>query len=69
MNLRSGVKAVLVVVVIGGALLLGWLGTNQGPLAPTKVTPSASCMAVMMCPPIRPAAPVTATLIIAIPAS
>ena len=38
MNLRSGVKAVLVVVVIGGALLLGWLGTNQGPLAPTKVT-------------------------------
>ncbi len=38
MNLRLGGKAVLAVAVIGGALLLGWLGTNQGPLAPTKVT-------------------------------
>lgn len=38
MNLRLGGKAVMVAVVIGGALLLGWLGTSQGPLAPTRVT-------------------------------
>jgi len=38
MNLRSGGKAVLAAAVVGGALLLGWLGTNRGPLAPTKVT-------------------------------
>ena len=38
MNLRLGGKAVMVAVLIGGALLLGWLGASQGPLAPTKVT-------------------------------
>lgn len=38
MNLRLGGKAVGAAVVIGGVLLLGWLGTSQGPLAPIKVT-------------------------------
>ena len=38
MKLRPGRKAVLITAGIAGALLLGWLATSQGPLAPTKVT-------------------------------
>ncbi|MBE0613439.1 MAG: efflux RND transporter periplasmic adaptor subunit [Burkholderiales bacterium] len=38
MNLRLGGKAALAVAGIGAALLLGWLASSQGPLAPTKVT-------------------------------
>ena len=38
MNLRLGRKAALIAAGIGGALLLGWLATSQGPLAPAKVT-------------------------------
>jgi HlyD family secretion protein len=37
-KLRLGRKAALIVAGIGGALLLGWLATSQGPLAPAKVT-------------------------------
>jgi HlyD family secretion protein len=37
-KLRFGRKAALIVAGIGGALLLGWLATSQGPLAPAKVT-------------------------------
>ena len=37
-NLRLGRKAALIAAGIGGALLLGWLVTSQGPLAPAKVT-------------------------------
>jgi HlyD family secretion protein len=37
-NLRFGGKAALAAVVIGIALVLGWLGTSQGPLAPARVT-------------------------------
>ncbi len=33
-----GGKAALAAGVIGGALLLGWLASSQGPLAPAKVT-------------------------------
>ena len=38
MNLRLGGKAALAIAGIGAALLLGWLASSQGPLAPTKVT-------------------------------
>ena len=38
MNLRFGRNTVLISAGIGVALLLGWLGTSQGPLAPAKVT-------------------------------
>ena len=38
MKLRLGRKAVLIAAGIAGALLLGWLATSQGPLAPVKVT-------------------------------
>lgn len=38
MNLRIGRKTVLISAGIGIAVLLGWLGTSQGPLAPVKVT-------------------------------
>ena len=38
MKLRLGRKAVLITVGIAGALLLAWLATSQGPLAPAKVT-------------------------------
>lgn len=38
MNLGFGGKAALAAVVIGIALVLGWLGTSQGPLAPARVT-------------------------------
>ncbi len=38
MKLRLGRKAVLMTAGIAGALLLGWLATSQGPLAPAKVT-------------------------------
>ncbi|SBT03215.1 Efflux transporter, RND family, MFP subunit [Candidatus Accumulibacter aalborgensis] len=38
MNLRFSRKAVLSVVAAASALLLGWLVTSQGPLAPTRVT-------------------------------
>lgn len=38
MKWRPGRKAVLIAVGIAGALLLGWLATSQGPLAPAKVT-------------------------------
>jgi HlyD family secretion protein len=38
MNLRLGGKLALAVAGIGAALLLGWLASSQGPLAPTKVT-------------------------------
>lgn len=38
MNLRLGGKAALAAGVIGAALLLGWLASSRGPLAPTKVT-------------------------------
>jgi HlyD family secretion protein len=37
-TLVPGRKAVLVAAGVGGALLLGWLATTQGPLAPTRVT-------------------------------
>jgi HlyD family secretion protein len=37
-NLRLGRKPVLITAGIAGALLLGWLATSQGPLAPAKVT-------------------------------
>lgn len=38
MNVRMRRKAVLITVTIGIALALAWLVTNQGPLAPAKVT-------------------------------
>lgn len=38
MKLRLGRRAVLITVGIAVALLLGWLATSQGPLAPVKVT-------------------------------
>lgn len=38
MNFRFGRKTALIIAGIGIALLLGWLGTSQGPLAPAKVT-------------------------------
>ena len=38
MTLRPGRKTVLVVAGVAGVLLLGWLATSQGPLAPVKVT-------------------------------
>ena len=38
MTPRLGRKAVLITAGIAGALLLGWLATSQGPLAPAKVT-------------------------------
>ena len=38
MNLRLGAKAALAALGVGAALLLGWLASNQGPLAPAKVT-------------------------------
>ncbi len=38
MKLRPGRRAVLITVGIAVALLLGWLATSQGPLAPVKVT-------------------------------
>ena len=38
MNLRPGRKAVLIAAGVGAALVLGWLVTSQGPLAPAKVT-------------------------------
>jgi HlyD family secretion protein len=37
-NLRLDRKPVLITVGIAGVLLLGWLATSQGPLAPAKVT-------------------------------
>jgi HlyD family secretion protein len=37
-NLRFSRKATLIAAGIGVAVLLGWLVTSQGPLAPTKVT-------------------------------
>jgi len=38
MNLKPGRKATLIAAGIGVAVLLGWLVTSQGPLAPAKVT-------------------------------
>ncbi len=38
MNLRLGRKPILIATGVAAALLLGWLATSQGPLAPTKVT-------------------------------
>ncbi len=38
MNLKLGRKAMLIAAGIGVAVLLGWLVTSQGPLAPAKVT-------------------------------
>ncbi|MER2517303.1 MAG: efflux RND transporter periplasmic adaptor subunit [Candidatus Accumulibacter phosphatis] len=38
MNVRVPRKGVLGAVVVAVVLLLGWLATSQGPLAPTKVT-------------------------------
>ncbi len=38
MNLKLGRKATLIAAGIGVAVLLGWLVTSQGPLAPAKVT-------------------------------
>ena len=38
MNLHLDRKTILIAAGIAGALLLGWLATSQGPLAPTKVT-------------------------------
>ena len=38
MNLRFSGKAVLSAVTVASVLLLGWLATSQGPLAPTRVT-------------------------------
>jgi HlyD family secretion protein len=40
-NLRFSRKATLIAVGIGVVALLGWLVTNQGPLAPTRVTVAA----------------------------
>jgi len=37
-NLRPGRKATLIAAGFGVVMLLGWLVTSQGPLAPTKVT-------------------------------
>jgi HlyD family secretion protein len=37
-NLRVGRKVTLIAAGLGVMLLLGWLVTSQGPLAPTKVT-------------------------------
>jgi HlyD family secretion protein len=37
-NLRVGRKATLIAAGLGVLMLLGWLVTSQGPLAPTKVT-------------------------------
>ena len=38
MNLKHGRKATLIAAGFGVVMLLGWLVTSQGPLAPTKVT-------------------------------
>lgn len=38
MNVKLGRKATLITAGIGVAVLLGWLATSQGPLAPAKVT-------------------------------
>lgn len=38
MNRRPGRTAVLIAAGVGAALVLGWLVTSQGPLAPAKVT-------------------------------
>ena len=38
MTLRPGRKSVLVGAGVAGVVLLGWLATSQGPLAPVKVT-------------------------------
>ncbi len=38
MKLPFGGKAALAAAAIGGALLLGWLASNHGPLAPARVT-------------------------------
>ncbi|MBO3708823.1 MAG: efflux RND transporter periplasmic adaptor subunit [Candidatus Accumulibacter sp.] len=38
MNVRFSRKAVLSAVAVASVLLLGWLATSQGPLAPTRVT-------------------------------
>ncbi|MBE0623459.1 MAG: efflux RND transporter periplasmic adaptor subunit [Burkholderiales bacterium] len=38
MSPRLGAKAIVAAAGIGAALLLGWLASSQGPLAPTKVT-------------------------------
>ena len=38
MKLQFGRKAALIVAGIAGVLLLGWLATSQGPLAPARVT-------------------------------
>lgn len=38
MNSRFSRKAVLSVVAAASVVLLGWLATSQGPLAPTRVT-------------------------------
>lgn len=38
MSLRFGRKTALLTAGIGGVLLLVWLGSSQGPLAPAKVT-------------------------------
>jgi hypothetical protein len=37
-NMKLGRKATLIAAGIGVAVLLGWLVTSQGPLAPAKVT-------------------------------
>jgi HlyD family secretion protein len=37
-NLKLARKPTLIAVGVGIALLLGWLVTSQGPLAPAKVT-------------------------------
>jgi HlyD family secretion protein len=37
-TLRPGRKAALITAGVVGALLLGWLATSQGPLAPVKIT-------------------------------
>jgi len=38
MNLRINRKPLLIAAGVGASLLLGWLATSQGPLAPAKVT-------------------------------
>lgn len=38
MNLRAGRKMVLIAAGVGVAMLLVWLATRQGPLAPTRVS-------------------------------